>query len=141
MAATSQADIDAVVAHWHEKGVTLRMDGNIAAPAHSRDAADSPPDIKNAALIDSARAFLRDNAIPMKRASAKSFGSYDGKHDFEDRTSTYITNGEFIVACALEGLTVSFGRKSEPKRLNAVIGAKWCPTVQPVAKPALKPGQ
>ena len=138
MAATSQADIDAVVAHWHEMGVTLRMDGNVAAqPSHKPD--DSPPDIKDAALIDRARAFLRDNAIPVKRTSAKSFGSYDGKHDFEDRTSTYITNGEFIVACALEGLTVSFGRKAEPKRLNAVIGAKWRPAARPAPEPVAKP--
>ena len=140
MAATSQADIDAVVAHWHKKGVTLREYGNTTGRG-SLESGGSPPDIKNAALIDRARAFLRDNATPLKRASPKSFGSYGGKHYFEEHAGVYITNGEFIVACALEGLTVSFGRKAEPKRVNAVIGAKWRPNVQPVAKPAPEPGQ
>ena len=69
MAATSQADIDAVVAHWHKKGVTLRKYGNTTGQ-DSLEFGEPPPDIKDAALIDRARAFLCDNATPLKRASS-----------------------------------------------------------------------
>ncbi len=128
---TTQADIDRVIDKWEAKKVYLRRTGNSRA-CYVRD-------IHNPALIDEARKFIRAHTTKVGASSRYRIRSYGGKHTCERGTGTYITNGEFIVACALEGYHLSFIEYG-CKQTNARIGAKWLESLPEPKKVNLWPG-
>ena len=81
------------------------------------------------ARIELIRQMIRASIVPTKKKW--DIGSYGGKHYIEHLMDIYITNGEFILAMALEGYEVKqvvWGRNtSQPGRPtpNAVFRAKY----------------
>lgn len=81
------------------------------------------------ARIELIRQVIRVSIVPTKRKWG--IGSYGGKHYIEDLMDIYISNGEFILAMAMEGYEVRhvvWGKETaHPGRPtpNAVFRAKY----------------